>query len=789
MHYTLQLRTLLVIVLLLFINITMKAQFPNCYTDNDKDGYGDPNNPHAGSIFPCSWYGWVDDNTDCNDNDIAINPGTVWWKDLDNDGITDGVHVQQCAKPTGYKLATQLVASVTIRDCDDLTFYNDYIYAWFPDLDNDGYAGSLTEAGPSQTCQPTFYKNVKQLLSSTVEDCDDSDAKEFPGQHWYPDLDNDGFPGSLTPTDGCNRPANYKLASELITTTVVDCADNNNQSFPQKYWRDADGDNYTSGAFIFSCIQPSGYKLSPLGNDCDDNNNLIHVETFWFADKDGDGQGNFNDNIYSCTRPPGGYFLSAELIGVNDCNDNDSTIHPGAKELCDGKDNDCNGEIDDGFACNKLIYVNRAATGANNGMSWTNAFVSLYDALNALNTLPAGNWQIWVAKGSYAPKPGNQSIVATDRTLSFALRNNVSIYGGFNGDEISLGQRNTYLNTTILTGNIQNDGDNTNNSYNVINNTSINSTALLDGFTITGGNSNTNGGAMMNNAASPTIQNCIFKNNAATNYGGAIYNSTSNPAFTNCLFTGNTATYGGAMYNTTSSPVIVNCTMSGNTSANGSFAWSQTNSLTNISNSILWGNTGSAGLVNTVTSPYTVSYSITQESVTGTGNLNTNPYFMNAADNNFSLASCSPAINAGNNAALPGNVTKDLAAGSRIAFTTIDMGAYERQSAQSAIVYVDSAATGTGDGSSWANACTDLTAALNTIKLCPPVVTVAIAKGTYNAPVGGQHSFDKLNAVIIGGYPHGGIGLRNPAAYPVILKGNVQVLQSLQMEGIRVVGP
>ena len=84
------------------------------YADNDGDTYGDPGN----SIQSCTQPdGYVTDHTDCNDNDAAINPATVWYKDADDDGYSDGTTQTQCERPSGYKLATELIA--TSGDCND----------------------------------------------------------------------------------------------------------------------------------------------------------------------------------------------------------------------------------------------------------------------------------------------------------------------------------------------------------------------------------------------------------------------------------------------------------------------------------------------------------------------------------------------------------------------------------------------------------------------------------------------------------------------------------------------
>ena len=105
-----------------------------------------------------------------------------------------------------------------------------------------------------------------------------------------------------------------------------------------------------------------------------------------------------------------------------------------------------------------IIYVKTGGTGT--GTSWSNAFGNLQDALTASNP---GD-QVWIAQGVYMPpNTGN-------RTISFAIKPDVRIYGGFAGTETSLTQRDSTLITrrTILSGEVQGDGVDTNNVYNVV---------------------------------------------------------------------------------------------------------------------------------------------------------------------------------------------------------------------------------------------------------------------------------------------------------------------------------
>ncbi|MFH2049755.1 MAG: hypothetical protein ABIJ12_09950 [bacterium] len=224
----------------------------------------------------------------------------------------------------------------------------------------------------------------------------------------------------------------------------------------------------------------------------------------------------------------------------------------------------------------EIFFVDAEATGANNGTSWPNAFLSLQKALDVAD----GGDEIWVAEGTYLPSRrcgGN-----TDRYKAFQMKNDVAIYGGFDPTDglISFADRNWENNPTVLSGDIGLKDDSSDNVFHVFFHpmgTKLNNSAILDGFTIIGGNANASyplyierdGGGMYNSYSSPIITNIIFSHNSANHDGGGVYNSYSSPIISYNIYSENQAFYGGGMYNSYSSPTITNSIFTENSAGPG----------------------------------------------------------------------------------------------------------------------------------------------------------------------------------------------------------------------------
>lgn len=214
---------------------------------------------------------------------------------------------------------------------------------------------------------------------------------------------------------------------------------------------------------------------------------------------------------------------------------------------------------------NGTLYVDSSASGSNSGQSWSDAFTNLQSALaNAqVGTV------IKIAQGTYSPH-------ATDRSTSFELRNGIKLLGGYPRGG---GERDSALySQTILTGDIQGDGDSSNNSSTVVKVIDCDAHTQLNGVTICNGYGNIPGTGIQIINGSPTITNCTFRNNTTdiddiddidTCFGGMMFLSNSSPVISNSVFTKNRLyTYALSMGATIASlngtPVIDNCSFSNN---------------------------------------------------------------------------------------------------------------------------------------------------------------------------------------------------------------------------------
>ena len=155
-----------------------------------------------------------------------------------------------------------------------------------------------------------------------------------PGNNYYTDGDSDGYGSLVFPAiRDCTKPPNY--------------ADNN-----------TDCNDYNEN------IHPGAPEIC---NKKDDNCNGMIDEGLpidkYYTDNDGDGYGAGTTFIMDCGVSKGWG------VGNMDCNDNDPNIHPGAPEICNFKDDNCNGMIDEGARtyCG-TGWCRRAADGCGEGV-------------------------------------------------------------------------------------------------------------------------------------------------------------------------------------------------------------------------------------------------------------------------------------------------------------------------------------------------------------------------------------------------------------------------------------
>lgn len=340
------------------------------WPDVDADGFGDAD----GAIQACEpSVGFVANADDCDDADANVNPDAdeqcndldddcdgeidesgssgeaTWYTDGDDDGFGDSA--------TASVTCDGLSDAVSVGgDCDDANA------AIHPDADeicndvDDNCDGAIDEDGAIDA--PTYYRD---LDDDTFGDADESWATcDAPSGGWVlddgdcDDLDDDIHPDAEELCDGDDNDCDDEVDESDSTDAAT-------------WYPDADGDTYgvTTG-WVLSCTAPEGF-ISRSG-DCDDDDDLVNPDatelcdgvdndcdsaidesdaedaSVWYWDGDEDDYGHPDVSVTACTAPLG--YLSTG----GDCDDSDEDVFPGATEVCNGHDDDCDEEIDESGA-------------------------------------------------------------------------------------------------------------------------------------------------------------------------------------------------------------------------------------------------------------------------------------------------------------------------------------------------------------------------------------------------------------------------------------------------------
>jgi len=280
---------------------------------------------------------------------------------------------------------------------------------------------------------------------------------------------------------------------------------------------------------------------------------------------------------------------------------------------------------------------------------------------------------------------------------------------GFGGGMANLNNSSPTLTNVTFTGNKAGSGGGMHNQNS--------SNPTLINVTFSGNEASNNfGGGMLNIDSSPALTNVTFSGNEA-NSGGGMSNFYSSPALTNVSFSGNKAQFAGGMSNFDSSPTLFNVAFSSNEAESGGGMYNDNNSspaLTNVTfsgneatrfgdgivnnysssptlnNVILWGNASEIGdqIYNLPGSNPNINYSLIQggcasiaDANCGSGNIDADPMFVDAANGNLRLQAGSPAIDGGNNSVVFSSTDMDgntrFFDGNCNSTVTVDMGVYE----------------------------------------------------------------------------------------------------------------
>ena len=261
-------------------------------------------------------------------------------------------------------------------DCDDTDPDLGELETWYLDLDGDGWGGASEEAcgrpskayvtvgGDCNDGDPLTLPGAPEFCDGHDDDCDgeidEDDAVD--ALTWYRDGDGDGIGNMDDSGTACSLPdgasevgGDCDDADETVypgATELCDGVDNDCDEEPGTEEVDGDGDGYVVCTFDAGGWIGDDGVLG--GGDCDDTNPVSYpgsTERCDGVDNDCDGSlpdvelDADADGVVACTFDEDGWLGDVGVVGDEDCDDADETVYPGATELCDGQDNDCDGSL------------------------------------------------------------------------------------------------------------------------------------------------------------------------------------------------------------------------------------------------------------------------------------------------------------------------------------------------------------------------------------------------------------------------------------------------------------